>query len=154
MEGTAHERLSFVLKAVPALLPTLRSSAGTREYVARTQQLLQPHVLGEIVARARGALKLPADRGGVKATAEDLGEELLLRRPAGVGLRLAIAARHGVVEPAMRGILVDVDVVALLVPLEAVAKAPNVIKRDDVTRFSEGAEHRAGSAAMMSSSAL
>src|SRR5262249_17799769 len=129
MVGTAHERLSFVLKAVPEPLPTLRSSAGARENVAR--QLLQPHVLGEIVARARVARKLPADRGRVIAAAEGLGEELLLRRPAGVGLRLAITARHGVVEPAMRGILVDMDVVALLVPLEAVAKAPNVIKRDD-----------------------
>src|SRR5215475_10842006 len=110
MEGTAHERLSFVLKAVPALLPTLRSSAGTREYVARTQQLLQPHVLGEIVARARGALKLRADRGRVIAAAEDLGEELLLRRPAGVGLRLAIAPGHVVVEQAKRGILLTMNV--------------------------------------------
>src|SRR5256885_17179167 len=130
MVGMAHESLSFVLKAVPAPLPTLRSVAPAfaklatvRETTAR--QLLQSYVLGEIVARAALAPKLPADRGGVIAPAERLGEKPLLRCPAGVGLRLAITARHGVVEPAVRGALVDVDVVALFLPLEAVAETPN-----------------------------
>src|SRR5262249_55727278 len=106
--------------------------------------LLQPYILREIVVGATLALKLPADRGRVVAAAEHLGEKPLLCRPAGIGLRLAIAARHGVIEPAVRGVLVDVNVVALLVPLEAVAKAPNVIERDDVIRFTKSAEHRAG----------
>src|SRR5437016_5901985 len=125
-----------------AVAPAFAKLATVRETTA--QQLLQPHVFGEIVIETAHALKLPADRGGVIAAAEHLGEKPLLRRPAGVGLRLARAARHGVVEPAVRGALVDVDVVALLVPLEAVAKAPNVIERDDMIRFTKGAEHGAG----------
>src|SRR5262245_36006412 len=87
---------------------------------------LQTHVLGEIVAWTARALKLPADRGGVIAAAKHLGQEPLLRRPTGVGLRLAIAARHGVVEPAMRRVFVDMAVVALLMAFEAFGEAPNV----------------------------
>src|SRR6266540_1823847 len=80
-------------------------------------RLLQPNVLREVVARAALALEAPADGLGVVARAEHLGQELLLRGPAGVGLRLAITARHGVVEPAVRRVLVNVDVVGLLVLL-------------------------------------
>src|SRR5262249_41030620 len=135
MVGKAHENLSFALKVLPAPLPTLQTT---------TQQLLQPYILRKIVVRAALTFKLPADRGGIVAAPEQVGEEPLLCRPAGVGLWLAIAPWHGVVEPAMRGIFVDVDVVAPLVPLEAVAKAPDVIERDDVIGLAKSAEHRAG----------
>src|SRR5215470_12733295 len=136
MVGTAHEGLSFLMKAVPAPLPTLRG-----RYLASAS--LQPYILREIVMGTALAFKLPADRA-VIAAAEHLGEKALLRSPAGVGLRLAITARHGVVEPAMWRVLVDVDVVALVVRLKAVAEAPHVVERDDVIGFAEGAEHRAG----------
>src|SRR5215813_4722282 len=80
MVGTAHEGLSFVMKAVPAPLPTLQGW-----YLAST--LLQPYVLGEIVMGAAVAFKPPADGAAVIAAAEHLGEEALLRGPAGIGLR-------------------------------------------------------------------
>src|SRR5262245_45531145 len=137
MVGTAHESLSFALKAVPAPLPTLQGC-----YLA--SRSLQSYVLREIVIGTAVAFKPPADGAAVIAATEHLGEEALLRGPAGVGLRLAIAARHGVVEPAMRRVLVDVDVVALLVRFEAVAEAPHIIERDDVIGLAKGAEHRAG----------
>jgi hypothetical protein len=49
-----------------------------------------------------------------------------LQRPSGFRLRTAITARHGVVEPAVRRIGVDLDRIGLVVTIEAVAQAPHV----------------------------
>src|SRR5262245_7779423 len=88
---------------------TLRG-AFRQENGAR-RRLLHPHVLGEIVVLAAVAGELPAHHA-IPFAAEHLGEEALLRGPTGFGLGLAVAARHGVVEPAVRRAAIDVDVVA------------------------------------------
>src|SRR5262249_18276497 len=89
------------------------------------------------------AFELPAHGAAVIAAGEHACEEALLRRPSGVRLPLPIAARHGVVEPTVRGILIDVDIVALAVLFEAVAKSPHVVERNEVVGLAEGREYRA-----------
>src|SRR5947209_12486211 len=105
--------------------------------------LFEADILGEVVIVAAFAGEAPAYRPGGIAAGEHIGEKALLRRPAGLRLGLAVAARHGVVEPAMGGALVDVDVVAFPVRLQAVAEALHVGERDDVVGLAERAEHRA-----------
>src|SRR5713101_1606770 len=100
--------------------------------ILRGSPLLHSHVLGEIIIRAAIAFEAPTYALGVMTAGEDLGQEALLRGPAGFGLGLAIAARHGVVEPAVRRPRVKVNVVALAVGFEAVAKALHILDRDDV----------------------
>src|SRR5262249_37948641 len=114
------------------------TSAGMTSEGVRTQQLLQPHVLGEVVRRTRLAFEAPTDGARVVIRAERLSKEALLRGPTGVGLRLAITARHGVVEPAVRRVPVNMNVVAFLVRLKAVAEAAHVIERNDVVGLAEG----------------
>src|SRR5262249_51796801 len=105
---------------------------------------LHAHVLAEIVIPAAVALEVPARALGIVTAGKDLGQKTLLRRPAGVGFRLAVAARHGVVEPAMRRAFVNVDVVALVVGLEAIAESLYIRERDDVIGLAERSEYRAG----------
>src|ERR1700694_4890731 len=105
--------------------------------------LFQADILGEIVVVAAFTREVPAYRLGRIAAAEHVGEKALLRRPSGLRLRLAVAARHGVVEPAMGSALVDVDVIAFLVSLPAIPEAVHVRDRDDVIGLAESPEHRA-----------
>src|SRR5712671_5519045 len=111
---------------------------------ARASPLLHPHVLGEIIIRSAFALEPPAYTLGVVSARKHLRQEALLRGPAGVGLRLAVTARHGVVEPAVRRALVDVNLVALIVGFKGIAQPPHVLERDDVVGFTEGGEDGAG----------
>src|SRR5262249_43925389 len=73
-----------------------------------------------------------------------LGQEALLCGPASIGLWLAVAARHGVVQPTVRRVLVDMNVVALMAGFETVAKTLHVLDRDDVVGLAEGREDWAG----------
>src|SRR5262245_62547478 len=79
----------------------------------------------------------------VVARIEHALEERALQRPAGLRLRAAIAARHGVVEPSVRRAGIDLDGIALVVAIEAIAQAPHVGERDHVVRLAENAEDRA-----------
>src|SRR5262245_18437752 len=88
--------------------------------------LVDLHPLRAVIARIEHAL-----------------EERALQRPASFRLRAAIAAGHGVVEPAVRRAGIDLDGIALVVAIEAIAQAPHVGERDDVVRLAENAEHRA-----------
>src|SRR6516165_3264920 len=88
--------------------------------------LLHPHVLGEIIIGGMVAfVNLHAARA-VVAGVEHALEKRELQRPRGLRLRPAITARHGVVEPAVRRVGVDLDRIALVVTIEAVAQAPHV----------------------------
>src|SRR5260370_39767277 len=60
-------------------------------------RLFQPHILGEVVIVAAFAGEVPAHRLSRIAAAEHVRKKALLRRPSGLRLRLAVAARHGVV---------------------------------------------------------
>src|SRR5688572_7292324 len=102
---------------------------------------LQPLVLGEIIVAGEYAVEAPAHLVGLVPTGKNPFEENLLIRPPGVRLRGAVTARHRVVEPAMRRVGIDVDVVALVVFLERVAKAQHVVIGDDVIGRTEGAEY-------------
>src|ERR1700722_10460172 len=105
--------------------------------------LFQPHVLGEVVVLAAFAGEAPAHRLAGVAAGEHVGQEALLRRPAGLRLRFAVAARHGVVQPAVGSALIDVDVVALAMLLQAIAQAPHIGERDDMIGLAESPEYRA-----------
>src|SRR6185437_10219901 len=73
---------------------TIASKAGVISFL--------PAVLGKIIVAAEFAFEAPAHLAGRPFAGERQFEEMLLRRPGRVGLRLAVAPRHGVVEPAMR----------------------------------------------------
>src|SRR6266852_4891896 len=109
-----------------------------------TPPLFHSHVLGEIIVRPALAFEAPAYAPGVIATRKNLGQEALLRGPAGIGLWLAVTAWHGVVQPTVRRALVDVNVITLIVGFEAVAKTLHVLDRDDVVGLAEGREDWAG----------
>src|SRR6266481_5663595 len=135
----------------PPYLPRKRGGKGEgcgplSLFVAhsRARPLFHSHVLGEIVVDPAFALETPAYALAVIAARKDLGQEALLRGPAGIGLRLAVPARHGVVQPTVGGALVDVNVVAFMVGFEAVAKTLHVLERDDVVGLAEGRKDRAG----------
>src|SRR5262245_65833388 len=86
------------------------------------QLLLHPHVLGEIIIGGMVAfVDLHAARA-VVAWVEHALEKRELQRPSGFRLRTAIPARHGVVEPAVRRIGVDLDRNALSVSVRAVGQ--------------------------------
>src|SRR5260221_14662287 len=123
--------------------PAINSRRGLVGDISSSCRLFQAHVLGEIVVVAAFTCKAPAHRLGGVAAAEHVRQEALLCGPSGFRLCLAVAARHGVVQPAMGGALVDVDIVALLVGFEAIAEALYIGERDDVIGFPEGAEDRA-----------
>src|SRR5215472_8232157 len=104
--------------------------------------LLHPHVLGEIITGGMVAfVDLHAARA-VVAGREHAFEKRELQRPSGFRLRTAIPARHGIVEPAVRRIGVDLDRIALVVTIEAVAQAPHVGERDHVVGLAENAKNR------------
>src|SRR5262245_18496300 len=106
------------------------------------QLLLHPHVFGEIIIGGMVAfVDLHATRA-VVARVEHALEKRKLQRPSGFCLRAAITARHGVVEPAVRRVGVDLDRVALVVTIEAVAQAPHVGERDHMVGLAENAENR------------
>src|ERR1700688_1069291 len=63
--------------------------------------LFLPHILGEIILAPELAFEAPAHACRHPFTGERVLEKSLLRRPGGVRLRLAITARHSVVQPAM-----------------------------------------------------
>src|SRR5262245_5485135 len=88
---------------------------------SKRSELLQAHVLGEIVVRPAVTLEAPANTLRLVSTGKDLREETLLRSPAGVSLWLAITPRHGVIKPAVRRPLVNVNLIALVVSFEGVA---------------------------------
>src|ERR1700730_18625054 len=135
----ASKRPSRAPKFFLMVVPLLRYKA-----ILRGSPLLHSHVLGEIIVRAAIAFEAPAYTLGVITAGEDIGQEALLRGPAGFGLGLAITARHGVVEPAVRRARVEVNVVALTVGFEAVAKALHILDRDDVVGLAEGREDWTG----------
>src|SRR5258705_10516239 len=82
-------------------------------------ELLQAHVLGEIVVCPAVTLESPAYALRFVSTgSKHLREEVLLRGPAGVSRWLAITARHGVIEPAVRRSLINVNLIALIVNFE------------------------------------
>src|SRR6185312_11253741 len=91
-----------------------------------------PAVLGKIIVAAEFAFEAPAHLAGRPFAGERQFEEMLLRRPGRVGLRLAVAPRHGVVEPAMRRAGVEMHLVGFFVGLERIAKAPDVVDRDQM----------------------
>src|SRR5262245_61947606 len=104
--------------------------------------LLHPYVPGEIIIGGVVAfVDLDAARA-VIAPVEHASEKCELQRPGGFGLLPAIAARHGFIEPTVRGIGVDLDRIALVVTVETVAQAPHVGERDHVVGFAENAENR------------
>src|SRR5258708_12858454 len=78
----------------------------------------------------------------VVAGAEHALEKRELQRPSGFRLRTTIAARHGVVEPAVRRIGIDLDRIALVVTIEAVAQPPHIGERDHLVGLAENAENR------------
>src|SRR5882672_5981757 len=101
-------------------------------YSRLARLLLHPHVPGEIIFGGMVAfVGLDAPRA-VMAGVKHGHEEGALQRPAGLRLRAAIAAGHGVVEPAMRRAGIDLDRVGLVVAVEAVAETPDVVERDHV----------------------
>src|SRR5271169_1518491 len=57
---------------------------------------------------------------------EYLPEKRQLKRPRRLGRVAAIAARHGVVEPAVRRAGIDFDRISLVVAIEAVAQLPHI----------------------------
>src|ERR1700722_5862522 len=65
-----------------------------------------------------------------------------LKRPCGLGRVATIAARHGVVEPAVGRAGIDLDRIGLVVAIEAVAQAPHVGERDHMVGLAKNAEHR------------
>ncbi len=84
-------------------------------------------------------MNLIAISGGIEQPVEE-GE---LFRPSRLGLGLAVAARHGVVEPTVRGTAEHPDGVIDLIVLKAIAEAPHIIEGDDVVCFPEGTKHGA-----------
>src|SRR5262252_1188207 len=115
------------------------------KYTASTRHnLLHSHVLAEIIIRSAVAFEAPAYALGLESAGNDPGQEALLCGPAGLGLRFAVAARHGVVEPAVWCARVEVNVVTLAVGFESVAKALHILDRDDVVGLAEGREDRTG----------
>src|ERR1700730_15230598 len=77
--------------------------------------LFVPHIAAEIVVGGDvGRIALHARRP-VVAGRRHLLQERALVGPGGLRLGGAIAPRHGVVEPAVRGVAVDVDAVALAI---------------------------------------
>src|SRR5215467_8903104 len=115
------------------------------KYTASTgHNLLHSHVLAEIIIRSAVAFEAPAYALGLESAGNDPGQEALLCGPAGLGLRLAVAARHGVIEPAVWCARVEVNVVALAVGFESVPKTLHVFDRDDVISLAESREDRTG----------
>src|SRR5215813_7152017 len=106
------------------------------------QLLLHPHVFGEIIIGGVIAFVNLHAACTVVARIEHTLEKRKLQRPSGFRLRAAITARHGVVEPAVRRVGVDLDRVALVVTIEAVAQAPHVGERDHMVGLAENAENR------------
>src|SRR6195256_4262384 len=92
--------------------------------------LFVPHVAAEVVVDADvGGIALDANRA-VAAGRKDLLQEGALIGPGPLRLSAAVAPRHGVVEPAMRRVAVNMNVVAFSVTLQAIAKAPDIVDRD------------------------
>src|SRR5690242_426531 len=75
----------------------------------------KPDILGEIIVGRERAVEAPVHLTGLIPTGKYPFEENLLVGPAGVRLWCAVAARHGVVEPSVRRVLVDMNVVAFVV---------------------------------------
>src|SRR5215475_6664676 len=92
--------------------------------------LLHPHVLGEIIIRGMVAFVDLSAAQAVIARVEHALEKSELQHPGGFCLLPAIPAGHGIVEPPVRSTGVDLDRIALVVAIEAVAEAPHVGERD------------------------
>src|SRR6266508_78082 len=117
--------------------------AGTSPAMTGRVSLLHPHVLGEIVIDGMLALVDLHPPRPVVAGIKHALEKGELQRPAGLRLGAAVAARHGVVEPAVRRAGIDLDRVAFAMAIEAVAEAAHVVERDHVIGLAENAENRA-----------
>src|ERR1700674_1529227 len=100
------------------IVSRIRSIHFARRPITRAPQLLHSHVLAEIIIRPAVTFEAPAYALGLKSAGKDLGQEALLCGPAGLGLRLAVAARHGVVEPPVWCARGEGNIVALAVVLE------------------------------------
>src|SRR5258707_1001576 len=119
MRRTASSR-ERPLPAAPRASASPIRCAESVSYWARDARLILflPHILGKIVIAAELAFEAPAHPCRRPFSGERFLEESLLRRPGGVRLRFAIAARHGVVEPAMRRARIKMHVVGLLMVLQ------------------------------------
>src|SRR4051794_7928072 len=103
--------------------------------------LLVPHVAAEIVIGGNvGGIALDAVRA-VMAGRQDRLQERALMGPGRLRLGAAVAPRHGVIEPAVRRVAIDLDVVTLSVAIQTVAQAPDVVERDQMIGFAEHSEH-------------
>src|SRR6516225_10709405 len=104
--------------------------------------LLHPHVLGEIIIRGMVAFVDLSAARAVIARVEHALEKSELQHPGGFCLLPAIPAGHGIVELPVRSTGVDLDHIALVVAIEAVAEAPHVGERDHMAGLTENAENR------------
>src|SRR5262249_44265039 len=135
-----HEVGKSALRRAPPAAGLVSAPSGRGGLAA----LLESHILGEIIVQAAFAFEAPIDPLGVITARKRPGQESLLRRPGSIGLWPPVTAWHGVVEPTVRGALVDVDLVTLMVGFETVAQPLHVVDRDDVVGFAEGREDRTG----------
>src|SRR5215831_13249630 len=104
--------------------------------------LLHPHVLIEIIIRGMVAFVDLSAAQAVIARIEHALEKIELQHPGGFRLLPAIPAGHGIVEPPVRSTGVDLDRIALVVAIEAVAEAPHVGERNHMVGLAENAENR------------
>src|SRR4029077_7125481 len=103
--------------------------------------LLVPHVAAEIVIGGNvGGIALDTLRA-VTAGRQDRLQERALMGPGRLRLGAAVAPRHGVIEPAVRRVAIDVDVVTVSVALQTIAQAPDVVERDQMIGLAEHSEH-------------
>src|SRR5581483_7861325 len=97
-------------------------------------------VLAGVVVDGGVALEEPADAVLRVGAAVDAVQEVDRQAPGFLGLLRAVAAGHGVVQPAVRHGGEDLDVVALAVPLQGVAEAADVVERHEEVGLAEDAE--------------
>ena len=71
---------------------------------------------------------------------EDPAQKRQLQRPSSLSGITAVAARHGVVEPTVRGAGINLDGVAFVVAVETVAKSAHIVERDEVVGLTKNAE--------------